>query len=199
MSILLVACGALAREVIFLRDKHEWDAKVLAIPALLHNYPDKIPAAVTEKVNTYREEYARIIVVYGDCGSGGMLDKTLDELGLERIAGPHCYEQYAGTDEFDAMMDEELGTFFLTDYIAQSFDHLIIEGLGIDKHPELRDMYFGNYKRLVYLQQREDDTLLEKAHAASEMLDLPLEIRFTGYGALETRLKALVEAPHLKK
>ena len=187
MTTLLIGCGALAREVIALRDKHGWNAEVLALPVLLHNTPDRIPTALSEKIASLENDYDQIIVIYGDCGTGGMLDKKLDEIGVERIKGPHCYEMYAGED-FQAMMDEELGTYFLTDYLVQSFDHLVIEGLGLDRYPELHEMYFGNYKRVVYLQQREDSVLLEKAHQAADALKLPLEIRTTGYGALESRL-----------
>lgn len=194
MSVLLVACGALARELIALRDRHRWDAKILALPALLHNTPKRIPDAVVRKIEEHRAEFDRVIVVYGDCGSGGLLDKALDELDIERIAGPHCYEQYAGTEVFDAMMAEELGTFFLTDYLVQSFDHLVLEGLGLDQHPELREIYFANYKRVIYLQQRHDADLLAKAEAAAQALSLPLEVRFTGYGDLETRLQILISS-----
>jgi hypothetical protein len=190
MSVLLVACGALAREVIAIRDRHEWDAKVLALPALLHNEPSRIPAAVKARIEAVRvpEQYDNVIVVYGDCGTGGLLDAMLAGIQVERIAGPHCYEQYAGKDGYNAMMDEAPGTFFLTDYMVQSFDHLVIEGLGLDRYPELLDMYFGNYQRVVYLQQRDDATLREWAAVAANQLGLPLEIRFTGYGALENRL-----------
>jgi hypothetical protein len=192
VSTLLIACGALAREVIALRDRHGWDAKILAIPALLHNTPDRIPPAVEKRVKEVAADYERIFILYGDCGTGGHLDATLEKLGIERISGPHCYEQYAGVEGFEALMDEEPGTFFLTDYLTQSFDHLVIEGLGLDVNPGLRDMYFGNYRRMVYLQQRSDPGLLEKAQWAADALDLPLEVRPTGYGALEERLLALM-------
>ncbi len=190
MGVLLVACGALARELIALRERHNWDAKILAVPALLHNTPDRIPAAVGKRIRDARDAYPfeRVLVVYGDCGTGGMLDSTLADLDVERIAGPHCYEQYAGNAAFDDMMDDTLGTFFLTDYLVQSFDHLVVEGLGLNRYPELREMYFEHYERVVYLQQRQDANLEAQARAAAEALDLPLEIKFTGYGALETRL-----------
>jgi hypothetical protein len=193
MSVLLVACGALARELIALRDKHGWDVKILALPALLHNTPKQIPDAVIRKIEQHRADFDRTIVVYGDCGSGGLLDKALAALNIERIAGPHCYEQYAGAEHFAAMMAEEPGTFFLTDYLVQSFDHLVIEGLGLEQHPDLRDVYFAHYKRAVYLQQRHDPTLLAKAEAAALALALPLEVRFTGYGDLESRLLTLLQ------
>lgn len=194
MTVLLVACGALSRELIALRDRHGWDAKILALPALLHNTPQRIPDAVARRIEQHAAGYERTIVVYGDCGSGGLLDRRLDALGVERIAGPHCYEQYAGAGDFAALMADEPGTFFLTDYLAQSFDHLVIEGLGLDRHPELREVYFANYRRVVYLQQRPDAALLAKAEAAARALALPLEVRFTGYGELETRLLALIES-----
>ena len=191
MTTLLVACGALAREVIALRDRHNWDAKVLAVPALLHNRPERIPGAVTARIEEMGEVYERVVVVYGDCGTGGALNAALRLLSVERVSGPHCYEQYAGSQEFAALMDEEPGTFFLTDYLARSFDHLVIEGLGLDRLPELRDDYFKNYRRVVYLQQRDDSGLLAKAQAAARALNLPLEVRHTGYGALERRLLAM--------
>lgn len=188
MSVLLIACGALARELVALRERHGWDAQILAVPAHLHNTPERIPDAVKARLEEARTADEKAIVVYGDCGTGGMLDAVLKDLNVERISGPHCYEQYAGAASFSQMMEAELGTFFLTDYIVQSFDHLVIENLGLDRFPELRDMYFGNYRRVVYLQQREDADLLEKAQAAAEALGLPLDVRFTGYGELETRL-----------
>ena len=193
MKTALIACGALAREVLALKAKHGWDVDVLAVPALLHNQPDRIPGAVLGRIRQARQEYERVIVVYGDCGTGGMLDRMLAKEGVQRVSGPHCYEMYAnGT--FDGLMAEAPGTFFLTDYLVQSFDHLVLEGLGIDRHPELRDIYFQNYTRVVYLAQRDDPALLERAKWAAESLNLPFEVRQTGYGKLETRLKEMIEA-----
>jgi hypothetical protein len=189
----LIACGALAREVIALKKKHNWEVDILAIPALLHNYPDQIPAAVQKRIHQVEEEHERVIVVYGDCGTGGMLDRLLQKENVQRVAGPHCYEMYAdGT--YESLMAEAPGTFFLTDYLVQSFDHLVIEGLGLDRHPELRQDYFQNYTRVVYLAQREDPVLEARANWAADQLGLPLEIHKTGYGKLETRLKELIEA-----
>jgi hypothetical protein len=139
-----------------------------------------------------RDQVEQVIVVYGDCGTGEMLDAMLDEEGVQRIAGPHCYEMYAA-EKFDGLMQEELGTFFLTDYMVRSFYHLVIEGLGLDEHPELRDDYFRRYKRVVYLAQTNDPNLLLKAQRAAESLRLPLEVRHTGYGALEQRLLDLID------
>ena len=192
MSTALIACGALAREVLALRDKYGWDVEVLGVAALLHNEPDRIPAAVLSTIRDARERHNRVFVVYGDCGTGGMLDHMLAAEGVERVPGPHCYEIFAGS-KFDAMTDDEPGTFFLTDYLVESFDHLVLQGLGLDRHPELREDYFGNYTRVIYLSQREDARLRARARWAAAELGLPLEIRAVGYGALETRLCSLME------
>ncbi len=188
MTTLLVCCGAVAREVIALCDRHRWDALVLAVPATLHNRPERIPDAVRDRILQHRADFDRVLVVYGDCGTAGALDRQLVEMGIKRVAGPHCYEQFAGPDAFAALMAEEPGTFFLTDFLAASFDHLVLEGLGLDANPGLRDDYFGNYRRMVYLKQRQDPELVRRARLAAQSLDLPLQIRPTGYGALEARL-----------
>lgn len=192
ISTALIACGALAREVLALVEKHNWQADVLGVPSLLHNWPDQIPAAVLKRIRQARHQYDRVVVVYGDCGTSGQLDALLEAEGVQRIAGPHCYEMYAdGT--FEQIMAEAPGTFFLTDYLVRSFDHLVIEGLGLDQHPELRDSYFGRYTQVVYLAQTDDPALQRRAQWAAKSLGLPLEIRVIGYGALESRLLALVE------
>jgi hypothetical protein len=192
MKTALVACGALAKEVLALKERHGWQVDLLGVPSLLHNEPQKIPVAVRERILHARQKYDRVIVVYGDCGTGGLLDRMLEQEGVERIAGPHCYEMYAD-GSFDSLMAEAPGTFFLTDYLLGSFDHLVMEGLGLNKHPELRKEYFKNYTRVVYLAQRDDPALVERAKWAAECLGLPLEIRQTGYGKLESRLRELIE------
>lgn len=189
----IIACGALAREVLALRDRYRWAAEVIGVPVLLHNHPDRIPPAVLRRIHEARESFDRVVVVYGDCGTSGGLDTALAAEGVERIAGPHCYEMYAA-DSFESILAEAPGTFFLTDYLVGSFDHLVLENLGIDRFPELRDDYFGNYTRVVYLVQREDPALLERAQWAADQLRLPLEIRRVGMGALESRLRALIES-----
>lgn len=194
MKTALIVCGALAREVLSLKARHGWDADILGVPSLLHNTPERIPGAVRQRIRQAKQKYERVIVVYGDCGTSGLLDRMLGQEGVERVAGPHCYEMY--TDgSFDSLMAEAPGTYFLTDYLVQSFDHLVLEGLGLDRHPELRDEYFGNYTRVVYLAQRDDPALQARARWAAESLGLPLEVRPTGYGMLETRLIELLEKP----
>jgi hypothetical protein len=182
---LLIACGALAREMLALIEANGWTHLTLeCLPAKLHNRPERIPDAVRGKIREKRAEYDSIVVAYADCGTGGLLDRVLEEEGVARIGGPHCYSFYAGADVFNALHDEEPGSFYLTDYLARHFDTLIIKGMGLDRYPQLMADYFGNYKRVVYLAQTEDPDLQEQAKRAAEQLGLAYEYRFTGYGEL---------------
>ena len=184
---LLIACGALAREVVELIRLNGWThMSVTCLPAIWHNRPEKIPEGVRQKIHAARDSYDRILVLYGDCGSGGLLDKVLEEEGVERIDGPHCYAFYSGVGDFVGQAEADPFNFYLTDYLARHFDRLIIAGLGIDRHPELLPLYFGNYKSVVYLAQTEDPELRAKAEAAAKRLGLGFEYRFTGYGELAT-------------
>jgi len=195
-STLLIACGALAREILALREAGGWDHLVVdCLPAHYHNTPEAIAPAVQAKIRENRHRYGRIFVVYGDCGTGGALDRVLAEEDVERMPGPHCYEFFAGVPAYAAMMDAELGTFFLTDYMVRHFDRLIVEGLWLDRHPELLSQYFGNYRKLVYLAQTEDAALQEKAAAAAARLGLAYEYRFTGFGGLADHLREVAAAP----
>jgi predicted nucleic acid-binding Zn-ribbon protein len=153
---------------------------------------DQLDAA-EKRIVELRDRYDRLIVVYGDCGTGGALDAMLDRLGVERIAGPHCYEWYGGA-LFQQLMYEEPGTYFVTDFMVRQFHTLILKSMGLDRYPQLKDDYFGAYKRVVYLVQKPDPALLEQAKAAAAYLGLPLEIRATGYNFLEARLLALLQA-----
>ena len=182
---LLIACGALARETLAaLEASGLRHVDVTCLSALLHNRPERIPAAVREKIREHRGAYDRILVLYADCGTGGELDRVLAEEGVERIAGPHCYAFYAGQRVFETLAEAEPGTFYLTDFLTRQFDTLVIEGLGLDRHPELMPAYFGNYRRLVYLAQTEDAELEAGARAAAERLGLAYERRYTGLGEL---------------
>ena len=182
---LLIACGALAREIraVIAADGLR-GLDCVYLPSLLHNRPERIPAAVRAKIWAARGRYARIFVAYADCGTGGGLDRVLAEEGVERIPGPHCYAFYAGQGVFDALAEAEPGTFYLTDFLARQFETLVIRGLGLDRHPELMRDYFGNYRRLVYLAQCRDPGLLASARAAAERLGLAFEWRYTGAGEL---------------
>jgi hypothetical protein len=192
MTTGLIICGALAREVLDIVARHGWDAEVLGVPALDHNYPERIAPDVEELIERWRSTYERLIVVFGDCGSRGALDALLKRYpDIPRIDGPHCYEMYGGA-AFHELMEEEPGTFFLTDFLLRGFEGLFIKEMGLDRYPELRDEYFRNYRRVVYLVQNRDEELIAKAGRVAERLGLPLEVRETGYGALEERLAGMM-------
>jgi hypothetical protein len=196
---LVIACGALAREFLAVVERNGWtNLEITCLPAIWHNRPEKIPGGVRRKIRAARGRYERILVLYGDCGTGGLLDQVLEDERIERIPGPHCYEFFSGTKAFEEMMEAELGSFFLTDYMVRHFDRLILQGLGLDRRPELRDAYFGNYRKLVYLSQIQDSRLLAKAKAAAERLDLEFEHRHTGYGDMETFLAARQKQEHAR-
>jgi hypothetical protein len=182
---LLITCGALAREVLALIEANGWrHFELTAIPAILHNRPERIADAVREKIAAADGDFERVLVLYGDCGTGGGLDAMLAAAGVERIPGPHCYSFYAGRAVFEALAEARPGTFYLTDYLARHFDSLIVRGLGLDRHPELRDDYFANYTDLVYLAQSEDAGLEAGAREAARRLGLAYSHRYTGFGEL---------------
>jgi hypothetical protein len=188
--VLVVGCGALANELVALtRDLPNVD--ITCLPATLHNRPGGIPAAVRERIRRRRGGYDRVFVAYADCGTGGLLDPVIAEEGVERLAGAHCYEFYATSPEFAKIVEDEPATFFLTDFLARNFDRLIIKGLGLDRHPELLEQYFGNYRRLVYLAQTDDPALDTVARRAARRLGLSYERRQTGYGQLATTIAAV--------
>ena len=188
--VLVIACGALAREILSLCEGPLGTFDVTCLPAKLHNRPALIPEAVRAKIRAKRADYDEILCLYGDCGTGGELDRVLEAEGVRRIGGPHCYSFYAGEAAFDAMMEEEIGTFFLTDFLARHFDTLVIEGLGLDRFPQLRDDLFGHYRKLVYLAQTDDAEASAKAEAAAARLGLAYERRFTGLSGLQDFLGA---------
>jgi len=194
---LIIACGALAREIQQLIDINSWtDVDVQCLPANLHNSPDQIPDRVLDKVQSNRDRYAHIFVAYADCGTGGLLDSALEALGVERLEGAHCYQFYAGSEVFEQLHDAEPGTFYLTDFLVRHFDRLIIDELGLDRHPELRETFFRNYSRLLYLSQAETPELVTKARRAADRLGLKFEHRPTGFGQLETGLnRFMVSVP----
>jgi hypothetical protein len=181
----MIACGALAREIAALRRANGWTAlDVACLPPELHNRPERIAPAVREKIRAHRAEYAEILVAYGDCGTRGELDAVLREEGVERIAGAHCYEFFATSGAFAALADAEPGTFYLTDFLLRHFERLVIQGLGIDRHPELMPAYFGNYRRLVYLAQAPKAGSETQARAIAARLGLEYRFQSTGYGDL---------------
>lgn len=183
--VLLLACGALAREILAVIGANGWTHLDLScLPAILHNTPDKIPPAVAEAVEKHRDAYDAIFVVYADCGTGGQLQALCDRLGVEMIEGPHCYSFFEGNAIFTDHAETEFTAFYLTDFLVRQFDAFVTKPLGLDRHPDLRDMYFGNYEKLVYQAQTDDPELTRKARACAETLGLAFERRFTGYGDL---------------
>ncbi|WP_208354154.1 DUF1638 domain-containing protein [Pseudaestuariivita rosea] len=186
-TVLLIACGALAHEILALKRINAWDhLDLTCLPAILHNHPDRIPDAVSDAVLRHRSQYDQIFVVYADCGTGGLLEKRCRELGVQMIPGPHCYSFFEGNDTFAAR--DEMTAFYLTDFLVRQFEAFVIKPLGLDRHPELRDMYFGHYEKLVYQAQTDDPDLTDKAKACADRLELTFERRFTGYGQLQTEL-----------
>ena len=186
---LIVGCGALARELVALTaDLPGID--VACLPPELHNRPGGIPSRVRARIRQGRRDgYERIFVAYADCGTGGLLDAVLADEGVERLPGAHCYEFFAGRTDFARLAEDEPATFWLTDFLARNFERLVIRGLGIDKHPELEAMYFGNYKRVVYLSQTDDPDLLAMAQRAAERLGLAFEHRRVGLGELASSIR----------
>ena len=191
MTTGLIICGALGKEVHDLIQTHAWDAEIIGVSAADHLFPERISPDVEKRILALRNQYERLIVVFGDCGSKDALDKTLARYGIERIAGPHCYEMYGGAT-FHELLETEQGTYFLTDFMVRTFQGLILKGMGLDRFPQLIEDYFKNYRRVVYLAQKEDEVLLDKAERIASDLGLPLEVRITGYNLLEERLIALM-------
>lgn len=189
--VALILCGALAREVIALVRRHDWQVELFGIAAGHHLFPERIAPAVERRLRELIPRFERVIVLYGECGTGGQLDALLERYNVPRIAGPHCYEFYAGPAAA-TLLEEQPGSFFLTDFLVRSFEGSVWRGLGLERFPELRDSYFANYTRLVYLVQQEDPVLLERARLIAAKLELPLELRRTGYGLLEIRLAELM-------
>jgi hypothetical protein len=192
--MVVISCGALAQELVELQKLNNWFSFDLrCIPAQIHNSPKKIPALVEKKIIEAKQENHEVFVAFADCGTGGQLDTVLERHQVKRLPGAHCYQFYAGTDVFEDFMNQELGTFFLTDFLARHFDALILEGMGINKYPELKEMYFGNYKRLVYLSQTNPPKCLEYAQKAAGSLGLEFHHHYTGFGGLASSLKKTME------
>jgi hypothetical protein len=189
---LIIACGALANEITALKRANHWtDMEVQCLPPELHNRPERIVPAIREQLRTQRARFESVFVAYADCGTGGMLDVMLREEGLERLPGAHCYEFFAGSSAFAQLQDAEPGTFYLTDFLLRHYDRLVTRGLGLDRHPELAQEYFRNYRKLVYLAQNPAADAEQQARDIAARMGLEFEYRVTGYGELGTRLSAL--------
>ena len=193
-SVLVIACGAIARELVRIREINDWGhVEIQCLPAELHNTPDRIPGAVRDRIEREQGNYARIFVAYADCGTGGMLDKALQGTGVERIPGAHCYEFFAGSGVFHALAEQEPGSFYLTDFLVRHFERLVIRGLGLDRQPGLMPLYFGNYRRIVYLAQTESAKLQSMAKSHAKFLGLDYLYRFEGDRPLALLLKPVLQ------
>lgn len=193
-SVLIIACGALATEIDELKKSNDWQHLHLAcLDAKLHHRPERIPERLRSKIRRNKHEYDRIYVAYADCGTRGEIDRVIAEEGgnIERLPGVHCYQFFAGPERFAELADAEPGTFYLTDFLAKHFDKFVMEPLMLDTRPELRDAYFGNYRRVVYLSQTEDESITQAAKDAARRLDLEFEHVHCGYGELETSLRGV--------
>jgi len=189
---LIIACGALANEIMALMRANQWtDVEVQCLPPELHNRPERIVPAVREQLRAQRANFESVFVAYADCGTGGLLDVLLREEGIERLPGAHCYEFFAGSAVFEQLQDTEPGTFYLTDFLLRHYDRLVTRGLGLDRHPQLASEYFRNYRRLVYLAQNPAPEAEQQAREIAQRMGLEFEYRVTGYGELGSRLTAL--------
>ena len=194
--VLVIACGALAPDLVRVRDLNHWNQiDFQCLPAELHNRPQKIAGAVREKIRQNRQQYANIFIGYSDCGTGGALDRVIEEEGVQRLPGAHCYEMFAGSQAFGKLHEAELGTFYLTDFLASHFERLVIRGMGLDRFPELKDQMFGAYKKLVYLAQLEDDKIDQMARDAADYLGLEYEKIQPGDRGLESALAVQIGRP----
>ncbi len=193
--VLLIACGALAHEVLAIIKANAWTHMDLqCLPANLHLYPDRITAEVARVVAESRATYQTMFILYADCGTGGLLQAKCAELGVEMIEGPHCYSFFEGNAQFATHLDTEITAFYLTDFLVRQFDAFVWKPMGLDRHPQLRDTYFGNYTKLVYQAQTNDPALDAKAEDCARRLGLAYERRFTGYGDLATVMQKVASA-----
>ena len=191
-----MACGALAQPAVRAAHRHEWPLDVHPLPPLLHNRPERIAGEVERLVEELRGSYSRVVVGYADCGTYGALDEVCARLGVDRLPGLHCYDLFAGPAAVEQLAEEEPGTYLLTDFLVRSFARTVLQELGLDRHPELRDDYFRHYTRVVWLVQTTDEAerreLRALAQEAADALGLPLVVRPTGTGGLEGALAGLV-------
>ena len=183
--LLVIGCGALAEELSALKRANQWTAlDIKCLDAALHNRPERIADRLESVLAQHHGEYTNILIAYADCGTGGAVDRVARQFNAQRLPGAHCYEFYATSPVFEALAEAEPGTFYLTDFLARHFDRLVIEEMKLDEHPELEDMLFGRYRKVVYLAQVDSSELLHQAERAATRLKLPLEVVTTGYGLL---------------
>ena len=188
-EILIIGCGAIAHEVREIIELNNWDnVRLQCLNADLHNTPKILPAKIKESIDSNINDYSKIFLAYADCGTGGLIDLILKDYDIERLDGAHCYEFYSGSSVFEELSEKEIGTFYLTDFLVKNFDRLVVDGLGIQKYPALKEEYFKNYKNVVYLAQKQDNILESKARECADYLNLEFSALFTGLNNLENQL-----------
>ena len=188
-DILIIGCGALAHEINEIIKLNDWDnVRLQCLNAELHNTPKILPKKIKEAIDSNLNDYSKIFLAYADCGTGGLIDLILKDYDIERLDGAHCYEFYSGSSVFKELSEKEIGTFYLTDFLVKNFDRLVVDGLGIQKYPALKEEYFKNYKNVVYLAQKQDNVLESKARECADYLNLEFSTLFTGLNNLENQL-----------
>jgi hypothetical protein len=194
---LIIACGALSYELNLLKKLNKWEhLTIQCLDAKLHNTPKLIPGKVKEKLDAMNDDYDGVFIAYADCGTGGLLDALLEPYNVERLPGAHCYEFFSSQEIFEELCTNEMGTFYLTDFLVKHFDRLVIKGLGLDKHPELQKEYFRNYKKVVYLAQSRSETLIEESKQCAEFLGLEHSTQYTGLGNFKKHIEESVGVKH---
>ena len=193
-DILIIGCGAIAHEVSEIIELNNWDnVRLQCLNAELHNTPKILPRKIKETIDSNINDYSKIFLAYADCGTGGLIDLLLKDYDIERLDGAHCYEFYSGSSVFKELSEKEIGTFYLTDFLVKNFDRLVIEGLGIQKYPSLKEDYFRNYKNVVYLAQLQDNVLESKARECADYLNLEFSVHFTGLKNLGNQLNEVMK------
>ena len=193
-EILIIGCGAIAHEVREIIELNNWDnVRLQCLNADLHNTPKILPKKIKEAIDTNLNDYSKIFLAYADCGTGGLIDFILKDYDIERLDGAHCYEFYSGSSVFKELSEKEIGTFYLTDFLVKNFDRLVIDGLGIQKYPALKEEYFKNYKNVVYLAQKQDNVLESKARECADYLNLEFSVHFTGLKNLGNQLNEVMK------
>ena len=188
-DILIIGCGAIAHEVSEIIELNNWDnVRLQCLNAELHNTPKILPKKIKEAIDSNINDYSKIFLAYADCGTGGLIDLILKDYDIERLDGAHCYEFYSGSSVFEELSEKEIGTFYLTDFLVKNFDRLVVDGLGIQKYPALKEKYFKNYKNVVYLAQKQDNVLESKARECADYLNLEFSVHFTGIKNLGNQL-----------
>jgi hypothetical protein len=188
----IIACGAIAQPIADVVASEQWPVDIHPLPPLLHNHPAQIAGSVEQLIVSLRDDYASIAIGYADCGTYGALDELCERYGVRRLAGLHCYDVFGGPERLASILQNQPGTYLLTDFLVRSFERSVVRELGLDRYPELRDDYFGHYQRVVWLAQNPEPDLERLAQHAADVMGLPLTVIDTGLGGLKESLSELL-------